>query len=374
MATVRTKRATAKVNLAAIEHNIKILKETAGVPVLAVVKADGYGHGAVPVALAAKTAGADWLGVAFLDEAFELRNNNVPGPILAWLLDESDNFAEALDQDIDMSVSSISVLQKISSLAKVRGMNARVHVEVDTGLSRAGVALDDFDNFFSEFKNVSNIELISIWSHLACADEPKHPANAMQHKNFEHALAVAASHGLKPQMRHLANSAAALVHPEFRYDMVRCGIATYGIAPGGELSDASKFKLKAVMTVVSQIATVRQLKVGDGVSYSFKWTASKPTTVGLIPIGYADGVIRHLTKTGSITYKGKQFPIVGTVCMDQFLVDFGDTEVLVGEEVILFGDGGMSAHAWAQQVDAIGYELVTRLGNRIEREYVDGVQ
>lgn len=374
MATVRTKRATARVNLAAIEHNIKVLKETTGVPVLAVVKADGYGHGAVPVALAAKSAGADWLGVAFLDEAFELRNHNVPGPILAWLLDETDDFAQALDQDIDLSVSSISILKKISEQAKVRDLNARVHIEVDTGLSRAGVAFSEQENFFNEIRDIPNIEIISIWSHLACADEPDHPANALQQKNFENALSVAAARGVTPKMKHLANSAGALVHPQLRYDMVRCGIATYGVAPGGELSEATDFNLQGAMTVVAQIAAVRKLNPGDGVSYSFKWIASKPTTVGLIPIGYADGVMRHISKTGSVTLRGKQFPIVGTVCMDQFVVDFGDTDISVGDEVVLFGDGGISAHAWAGQVDAIGYELVTRLGSRIERVYVDGVR
>ncbi len=374
MATVRTQRATARVNLAAIEHNIKVLKETACVPVLAVVKADGYGHGAVPVALAAKSAGADWLGVAFLDEAFELRQNNVPGRILAWLLHDTDNFAEALDQDIDLSLTSISNLKEISQLAKQREMFARVHVEVDTGLSRAGVAKSELENFFSQFAKLDNLELVSIWSHLACADELSHPANEMQHQNYEYALAVAASHGLVPEIRHLANSAGSLAHPKLRYDMVRCGIATYGVAPGGDLGDASQFNLKGAMTVVSQIASVRKLNPGDGVSYSFKWKATKPTNVGLVPIGYADGVMRHITKTGSITFKGKQYPIVGTVCMDQFVVDFGDTEIAIGDEVILFGEGGLSAHAWAQQVDAIGYELVTRLGSRIEREYVDGVR
>jgi len=372
MATVRTKRATARVNLAAIEHNIKVLKDTAGVPVLAVVKADGYGHGAVPVALAAKSAGADWLGVAFLDEAFELRNNNVPGPILTWLLDDSDNFAQALDQDIDLSITSLNTLLKISALAKQRDINARVHVEVDTGLSRAGVAISEFENFFEEFSKIENVDLISIWSHLACADEPNHPANEMQHKNYELALEVAAKYGLVPQIRHLANSAGALAHPNLRYDMVRCGIATYGVAPGGDLSDAKGFNLKAAMTVVSKIANVRKLNAGDGVSYSFKWKATKPTTVGLIPIGYADGVMRHISKTGSVTHNGTHYPIVGTVCMDQFVVDFGDAEISEGDEVVLFGDGGLSAHQWAQQVDAIGYELVTRLGSRIEREYVDG--
>ena len=374
MATVRTPRATAKINLAAIEHNIKTLRETAGVPVLAVVKADGYGHGAVPVALAAKDAGAEWLGVAFLDEALELRNNGIPGRILAWLLHGDENFDEALDQDIDLSVSSIEVAKKINELAMARNMKANLHVEVDTGLSRAGVAKFDWSNFFRDLAKFENIELISIWSHLACADEPSHRANKMQKENYEAALAIAQEHGMVPKIRHLANSAGALVHPEMRYDLVRCGIATYGIAPGGDLADATKFNLKPAMTVVSEIAAVRKLEVGDGVSYSFKWTATKPTTVGLIPIGYADGVMRHISKTGSVTYKGQQFKIVGTVCMDQFIVDFGDTEISVGDEVILFGEGGLPAHDWAMQVDAIGYELATRLGNRIQRVYVDGVR
>ena len=373
MAIVKTPRATARVNLAAIEHNVGVLKAVTGVKLLAVVKADGYGHGAVPVALAAKSAGADWLGVAFLDEALELRNHNVPGPILAWLLHENDNFSEALDTDIDLSVSSINILEKINAQAAIRQIKARVHVEVDTGLSRAGVAIDGYNDFFESFKNFNNVELISIWSHLACADEPNHPANTLQKDNYELALSVAAKHGLIPQIRHLANSAGALVHPELRYDMVRSGIATYGVAPGGDLSDESKFGLKGAMTVVSQIAEVRKLKTGDSVSYSFKWSASKPTTVGLIPIGYADGVMRHISKTGCVSLKGIEYPIVGTVCMDQFVVDFKDAEVKIGDEIILFGEGGLSAHAWAQQVDAIGYELVTRLGNRIPREYVDGI-
>jgi alanine racemase len=271
-------------------------------------------------------------------------------------------------------VASLSILRKISNLAKQRDMKARVHIEVDTGLSRAGVAIFEFEEFFTALKDIENIEVISIWSHLACADDPKNAANEMQQKNYENALAIAASHGVVPQLRHIANSAGALVHPNLRYDMVRCGIATYGVAPGGDLSEATEFNLKAAMTVVSQIASARKLNTGDGVSYSFKWTASKPTTVGLIPIGYADGVMRHVSKTGSITYQGKQFPIVGTVCMDQFVVDFGETEISVGDEVILFGEGGLSAHGWAQQVDAIGYELVTRLGSRVQREYFDGVQ
>lgn len=374
MATVRTPRATAKINLAAIEHNIRVLRETAGVPVLAVVKADGYGHGAIPVALAAKDAGAQWLGVAFLDEAIELRNNGVPGRILAWLLHDADNLEEALDLDIDLSVSSIAMASKIDTLARDRFMKAKLHIEVDTGLSRAGISKSDWQSFFADLSKLENIELVSIWSHLACADEPSHAANKMQKENYELALESAKQNGLVPQIRHLANSAGAIAHPELRFDMVRCGIATYGIAPGGDLSDATKLNLRPAMTVVSQIASVRRLNAGDGVSYSFKWTASKPTTVGLIPIGYADGVMRHISKTGSVTYKGRQFKIVGTVCMDQFIVDFGDEEISVGEQIILFGDGGIPAHDWALQVDAIGYELATRLGSRIQRTYVDGVK
>lgn len=374
MTVVRSSRARAVIDLGAIEHNISTLRGLAGVPVMAVVKADGYGHGAVPVALAAKNAGAEWLGVCFVDEAIELRQAGVPGPILAWLLAADDNLGEAIDQDIDLSISTREQLVRIAALAQARGMRARVHIELDTGLARAGVSRERWQQIFELAASMSNdIEVISIWSHLACADEPRHPANARQQDAYEEALQMAAAAGLDSVIRHLSNSAGTLAHPDLRYDLVRCGIATYGIAPGGDLEDSDAFGLKPAMTVTADIAYVRHLNPGDGVSYSHRWHATKPTNVGLIPLGYADGIPRAATNAGWVTYNGADFPIVGTVCMDQFVVDFGDTFVRTGETVTIFGGEGAAAHQWATAARTIGYELVTRLGERVERIYTDGV-
>ena len=375
MAVVRSRRATAQVDLGAVEHNVQRLREVAGVPVMVVVKADGYGHGAVPVALAAKNAGAEWLGVAYIDEALELRAAGVPGRILAWLLAEDDHLEDALDQDIDLSVACEAQLLLVSEAARERGLRARVHIEVDTGLSRAGVAPAKWHLVFAEAARLTaHLEVVSVWSHLACADEPNHPANAAQVASYEQALAVAAEVGVHPQIRHLGNSAAALSNPAARYDLVRCGIATYGVAPGGDLGDAAALGLRPAMTLKARVAQVRRLNAGDQVSYSFRWTADKDTTVALIPLGYADGIPRAATNRGQVYFKGEAFPIVGTVCMDQFVVDFGDVEVHPDDEVVVFGEGALPAHAWAELGGTIGYELTTRLGARVEREYTDGVR
>ncbi|MEY4347868.1 MAG: hypothetical protein RIS43_287 [Actinomycetota bacterium] len=375
MTVVNSSRATAQIDLGAVEHNIRTLKSIAGVPVMAVVKADAYGHGAVPVALAAKSAGAEWLGVCFVDEALELRSHGVPGPILAWLLSEDDDLGAALDQDVDLSIVSLSQLEQVAELARQRGIRARLHIEVDTGLNRAGAARNQWEKIFNRAVELSaDIEVISIWSHLAAAEEPSHQANAKQHVRYESALALAQLLGLNISMRHLANSAATILHPEFRYDLVRCGIATYGVTPGGEVGAVSQHALQPVMTVTSKIAYVRQLEKGEGVSYSHKYIADRPTTVGLIPVGYADGIPRNATNSGHVTYKGARYPIVGTVCMDQFVVEFGATPIEVGDEVTIFGADATDAHEWAATAGTIGYELVTRLGSRIQREYVDGVR
>ncbi len=375
MTVVHSSRATAQIDLGAVEHNIRTLQTIAGVPVMAVVKADAYGHGAVPVALAAKSAGAQWLGVCFVDEAIELRSHGVPGPILAWLLSDDDDLGAALDQDIDLSVVSLAQLERVANLARERGIHARLHIEVDTGLNRAGASRDQWEVIFSRAVELSSdVEIISIWSHLASSDEPNHPANAKQHVRYESALALAKLLGLNISMRHLANSAGTLLHPDFRYDLVRCGIATYGVTPGGDAGEVSQYSLKPVMTVKSKISYVRQLEKGEGVSYSHKYVAPHATTVGLIPVGYADGIPRNATNAGHVTYKGARYPIVGTVCMDQFVVEFGATPIELGDEVTIFGADAADAHEWALSAGTIGYELVTRLGSRIAREYVDGVR
>lgn len=375
MTTVRTGRAIAEINLGAIEHNIAALRERAGVPVMAVVKADGYGHGAIPVALAAKNAGAEWLGVAYLDEAIQLREAGVPGRILAWLLNLEDDIAAALDQDIDVSVSTLQMLNHVVAVAQRHQQTPRIHLEVDTGMSRAGAAMSDWRALFARAAELGDqIALVSIWSHLACADQPTHSANADQYLNYERALVAAKQAGLSNFLRHLSNSAGTLAHPDFKYDLVRCGIATYGVTPGGDIAEATEYNLKPAMTLKTQIAQVRSLKPGDGVSYGHRWIAATETRVGLIPVGYADGLPRGATNKGTVTWNGTDYPIVGTVCMDQCVVDFGDADIEVGDEVLIFGANAPTAHAWAENVSTIGYELVTRIGERVQRIYVDTVR
>lgn len=375
MTTVGTSRAVARVDLGAVTANIETLRRLAGVPVMVVVKADGYGHGAVQVATAAKAGGADWLGVCFLDEAVELRAAGLTGPILAWLLSPADDLGKAFENDIDLSVGSLEMLEAVAAAADRASGKVRLHLELDTGLHRAGCAPADWRQLFGRVLELADrLELVSIWSHLACADEPQHPANQAQLAEFRRGCAMAEEMGLKGFFRHLANSAAAIGLPDFRFEMVRCGIASYGVTPGGDLPTADAIGLRPVMTVTAEVAQVRRLQPGDGVSYSHRWVADRETTVGLIPLGYADGVPRAATNRGVVFYQGIQLPIVGTVCMDQFVVDFGDVPVAAGDEVALFGEGAASAHDWAALTGSIGYELVTRWGSRVRRDYRDGVK
>lgn len=370
MSSVKSNRGYAEIHLGALEHNVRELKSRVENRLMVVVKADAYGHGAVPCALAARNAGADWLGVAYVDEALELRNNKVPGPILAWLLHPEDNFEDALSESIDLSVSTIEQLERINQIAEKIGVVASIHVEVDTGLSRSGVAFEHLEDFLLAIERASHCKLISIWSHLAASEDLSHKANSSQIENFQAAVRLADEMGISYEFIHLANSAATLLSPELHYGMVRCGIATYGVTPGGEVGDAKRHNLKPVMRVMSEVAQVRRIDVGDGVSYNHTWVASKPTTVALIPIGYADGIPRNAGNHSHISHKGKLYPIVGTVCMDQFVVDFQDDEIQIGELVEIFGTE-VDAHTFNQAAGGIGYELVTRIGARLEKRYVD---
>lgn len=370
MSSVRSDRGYAEIHLSAFEHNVRELKSRVKNRLMVVVKADAYGHGAVPCALAAQNAGADWLGVAFVEEALELRNNNVPGPILAWLLHPNDNFEDALSESIDLSVSTFEQLEPINQIAKKLGVEASIHVEVDTGLSRSGVAFEQLEDFYLAIQRSSHCKLISIWSHLAASEDLSHQANARQIEYFHASVQLADEMGISYEFIHLANSAATLLRPELHFGMVRCGIATYGVTPGGDVGEAKRHNLKPVMRVLSEVAQVRRIDRGDGISYNHTWVAPKPTTVALIPIGYADGIPRNAGNNSYITFNGKQYPIVGTVCMDQFVVDFQDDDIQIGDVVEIFGTY-IDAHTFNQAAGGIGYELVTRIGARLEKRYVD---
>ncbi|WP_031466821.1 alanine racemase [Sciscionella sediminilitoris] len=355
-----SERAQVLVDLDAIRHNVALLAErAAGAEVLTVVKADGYGHGAEPVARAALDAGASRIGVASLDEAVALRDKGITAPLLCWLDVPGTDFTQAAERGIEVSVASAEQLAALPA-------GLPVHLKIDTGLNRNGCPPADWPEL-TRAAAKSGHPVVAMWSHLACADEPGHASIAAQAKRFDEAYAIARDAGLDP-LRHLANSAATLTLPELHYDIVRPGIATYGLNPCPQPED-----LIPAMTFRSSVVLVKRAPEGESVSYGHTWTADRDTTLGLIPVGYADGVPRSLSGRFSVWCNGKRRPVRGRVCMDQIVADFGDDEVAPGDEVILFGtgaDGGPTATEWADTIGTIDYEIVTGMyRTRVRRGY-----
>ena len=375
--TMSPARAEIIVDLAAIRHNVRVLRETTGVEVIVVVKADGYGHGMVEVAGAARAVGATWLAVATPDEALALRASGDTGRLLCWLTVPGEPYADAVRADIDLTAYSVAELDEIAAATDpAGGVAARVQLKVDTGLSRGGAPREAWTELFARARageESGHWQVTGVWSHLACSDEPEHPANDQQEQAFRDALALADEAGLRPELRHLANSAAAILRPSARFDAVRCGIASYGLDPApGHTPDLG---LVPAMTVRARLALVKTVVAGDGVSYGHTWTAPAPTTIGLVPAGYGDGVPRSASGTAAVGVAGTQQPIRGRVCMDQFLVELGpDSSTQAGDEVLLLGpgrNGEPTAQDWAEACDTISYEIVTRIGGRMTRTHVD---
>ncbi|WP_028653815.1 alanine racemase [Nocardioides sp. J54] len=369
------------VDLAAIRSNARVLRELAGVPLVAVVKADGYGHGMVEVARAAREGGADWLATATVEEALTLRAAGVDGPLLCWIAGPGADLAAAAAAGIDLTFSSEEQLADLARAFEGRTDPARIQVKVDTGLSRAGAPRAAWESLFAAARageEAGRWRVTGIWSHLACADEPAHPANDRQEQVFRDAVAAAEAAGLRPEVRHLANSAATILRPSVRFDAVRCGIALYGLDPApGEATDVG---LVPAMTVRAPLMMVKDLAVGDAVSYGQSWTAEQPTTVGLVPVGYGDGIPRAAFRADApgaaarVGIAGALRPIRGTVCMDQVVVDLGGDRPPLGSEVVVLGPpgaGGPTAQDWAEACGTINYEIVTRIGGRMGRRYVD---
>ncbi len=365
-------RAEVVVDLAAIRHNVRTLQELTGVPSMTVVKADGYGHGMVEVARAAREAGSAWVGVATIDEALALRDAGDEGPLLCWLTVPGDDWAAAIDAGIDVTAYSVAELDAIAAT----GRPARVQLKVDTGLSRGGATAADWPagvRRARQGEQDGSWRVTGVWSHLAASDEPDHPANEAQEAAFRAALAVADAAGLRPEVRHLANSAAGLLRPSSRFDLVRFGLASYGLDPApGETDDLG---LVPAMTARATLAMAKQIHAGDGVSYGHTWVADTDTTVGLVPLGYGDGVPRHASNVAHVLVGGRQRPVRGRICMDQFVVDLGGDDVAAGADVVLFGPGRHgepTAQDWAEACGTISYEIVTRIGGRMTRRYVEG--
>jgi alanine racemase len=376
-----TPRAEARVDLDAIADNVRVLTEHASdAAVLAVVKADGYGHGLLRSAQAALRGGASWLGVAFIEEALALRSAGITVPVLSWLAGPGEPLADGVAADIDLSASDVWAVEEIRRAAQTANCVARVHLKVDTGLHRAGATADrwpDLVEAAAKAEASGELRVVGIWSHLAHADAPDHPTTARQEQLYADALAIADRAGLRPEVRHLANSAATLTRPSAHFDLVRPGLAVYGLTPVPQNGGPELFGLRPAMSLRAHVALVKDAAAGSGVSYGHRYTTTGATRLALIPLGYADGVPRAASNTAEVLIAGKRRRIAGTVCMDQFVLDVGNDDVNAGDEVVLFGpgtDGEPTAQDWAAALDTISYEIVTRLGPRLPRTYVGGGQ
>lgn len=373
-------RAEIVVDVAAIRHNVRRLREAVGpgVAMMTVVKADGYGHGMAAVARAAREAGADWLGVATIDEAVALRDTGDTGRVLCWLGVPGEDYAAALVRDVDVTAYSLDELAEVERAARDTGLVARLQLKVDTGLARGGALPADWQELVAAARRAERAGLVrvtGVWSHLACSDEPEHPANARQEQVFRDALATAEAAGLRPEVRHLANSAGAVLRPSARFDLVRCGIASYGLDPAPGQPGTAELGLVPAMSVQARFSMVKRVPAGASVSYGHTWTADRDTTLGLVPVGYGDGVPRIAGNRVSTWAVGGRRPVRGRVCMDQLLVELGDASATAGDAVVLFGtgaDGGPTATEWARACETINYEIVTRIGGpRLLRRVVD---
>jgi len=394
----------AAVDLAAIRHNLGVLRAAApGALQLATVKANAYGHGLVPVALAALDGGADWLGVAQLAEAFALRRGldeagvaRANAPLLAWISTSSSDFSAAIEADIDLSVSWTWVLADICAAAREVGRPARVHVKIDTGMSRAGSTLADLPALASALRMAVDdglVDVVGAWSHMSRADDPSEAGNASTASHvriFEEGLAILADAGITPRIRHLAATSGILWHPEAHYDMVRAGIGLYGLSPDPAVATSEQLGLVPALELRAPLTSVKVIEEGTPVSYGGTWVAPTRRWIGLVPLGYGDGILRAVSNKARVvvhTASGPfNAPLIGRVCMDQFMVDLGPAQAspgtptarsgqapaAPGDTAILFGSGAGGealADDWADAASTINYEIVTHLGTHIPRTY-----
>lgn len=358
----------AEVDLGAIAANVRHLRSVAQTPHhLVVVKANGYGHGAVPAARAALAGGADWLGTADVDEALALRAAGVDAPLLAWLHRADADFAEAAAARIDLGVSSLDQLERVAATAPA----ATVQLKLETGLSRNGVAPEAWPvvvDRAAALEREGRLTVRGVFSHLANTSPE---SDAAAEAAFADGVRRAREAGLVPELLHLAATAAALSRDQSACTMVRTGIGAYGLSPYAD-GDAAAAGLVPAMTLRTEVAATRRVAAGAGVSYDHTWRAPAATNLALVPVGYADGIPRAASNRAEVTIAGRRRPVRGRIAMDQLVVDLGDDEVRVGEPVTVFGDpatGVPSAAEWAAWACTINYEIVTRLGPRVERRY-----
>jgi len=369
-------RASAEISLLAIADNLKLIKSKTNAQVLAVVKADAYGHGLIQVGKAAENAGADWLGTALLEEGITLRNSGIKIPIISWLTPLGEDFKAAINLDIDLSISSTELLNEIVLAGKSVKKIPRIHVEVDTGMSRGGVG-DDWQLFLAELSKAvaaNEINIVGIWSHFARADEPDEVMNKEQLTVFEDRIKNASATGIKADFIHIANSASSLTNKSAHKNIIRWGIGLYGLSPDlNNLGNSKSLNLKPAMRLKAKLHLVKAVKAGVSVGYGGTAITKSDTKLGVVTLGYADGIPRNANNLAGVFVGGKRAPIIGRVSMDQFVVDLGSNSLAkTGDEVIVFGDGAggeYTADEWAKASSTINYEIVTRIGSRVPRIY-----
>lgn len=385
----------AVVDLTAIRDNVRALgRHAADAQVMAVVKADAYGHGLLPVARAALAGGAAWLGTAVPAEALALRAGGVTGvPVLTWLTAPGAPFDRLVAEHVDVGVAAPWALDEVAAGARAAGLPARVHLKVDTGMGRNGIMpadLPDVVRRAAALQASGEIRVVGLFSHLACADDPGHPSILRQAEAFDDAARTLAAAGLRPEVRHLANSAGVVTDPRLHYDLVRPGISVYGHSPDPRLGTPSDLGLRGAMTLQARLSTVKDVPAGQGVSYGHTYVTPRATRLGVVPLGYADGVQRHASG-GSEGVGGpvgvgrgesaRVLRVAGRVCMDQLVVDLGPgADERPGDVVTLFGESDgvargaavPNAEDWAQAAGTISYEIVTGIGARVPRVHVGG--
>jgi alanine racemase len=365
-------QAEVRIDLDAIRDNVALMRAGTSAEVMAVVKGDGYGHGMLPSARAALAGGATWLGVATLGEGLALRRAGLDVPMLAWLHSPGLALHEGVEAGIDLSASSLQLVEELVTAARRAERTARVHLKLDTGLARAGATPAEWPAVLEAAAKAQadgDIEVVGVWSHFVYADVLGHETTDRQLAAFADGLAVAERFGITPRYRHIANSAATLTRPDAHYDLVRPGIAVYGLSP----IEGETFGLRPAMTARARVAQTKRVPAGQGVSYGHTYFTERETTLALVPLGYADGVPRAASNAGPVQLAGKRRTVAGRVCMDQIVLDVGDDQVSAGDVATLFGpggDGGPTADDWAEVVGTINYEIVTRFGSaRVPRVY-----
>ena len=369
-------RASVEINLSAITQNFKSIKSRTTADVLAVVKADAYGHGLITVSKALEEAGADWFGTALLEEAINLRKAGILKPIISWLTPLGEDFKSAIDLDIDLGIPSIDLLNEVIKAASLTGKAARIHLEIDTGMSRGGV-LSEWDQLIKSVLagvNLKQLKVIGIWSHFARADEPGELMNQEQLSLFEEKVNQAKAAGIDVQFIHIANSAALFTNKSSHKNIIRSGIALFGLSPDIKtIGDSSSLGLKPAMKLKAKLNLVKDVKAGASVGYGGTAVIKSDTKLGVVALGYADGIPRNTNNLAGVFVNKKRAPIIGRVSMDQFVVDLGVTSTAkTGDEVIVFGDGSSGEYTvdeWAKAANTINYEIITRIGPRVPRIY-----